>query len=290
MQKLSLLDFPGVVACTLFTPGCNFRCPWCHNASLVLPEQFPTEFPDPEEVLAFLKKRQGILDGVCITGGEPLLHAEIPDFIRRLKELGYRVKLDTNGSFPERLRALAEEKLVDYVAMDIKNGPSHYAETIGVPGYLTEAVEESKNFLLTETVEYEFRTTVVQGLHTEERLLEAAAPPERVRVICGDAEEASFPQPFDVVMVYNAFPHFPDPEKLIAALAAATKPGGRLSVAHSMSRERLDRHHSGAACAVSNGLMSEDMLAAIFAPWFDVDVKISDERMYQVSGVRKTGS
>ena len=174
MQKLSLLDFPGVVACTLFTPGCNFRCPWCHNASLVLPEQFPAEYPDPEEVLAFLKKRQGILDGVCITGGEPLLHAEIPDFIRRLKMLGYRVKLDTNGSFPERLKALAEEKLVDYVAMDIKNGPSHYAETIGIPGYLTEAVEESKNFLLTEPVEYEFRTTVVRGLHTEQCLLEAA--------------------------------------------------------------------------------------------------------------------
>ena len=174
MQKLSLLDFPGVVACTLFTPGCNFRCPWCHNASLVLPEQFPAELPDPEEVLAFLKKRQGILDGVCITGGEPLLHAEIPDFIRRLKELGYRVKLDTNGSSPERLRALTEEKLVDYVAMDIKNGPSHYAETIGIPGYVTEAVEESKNYLLTEKIPYEFRTTVVRGLHTEESLLEAA--------------------------------------------------------------------------------------------------------------------
>ena len=174
MQKLSLLDYPGVVACTLFTPGCNFRCPWCHNASLVLPEQFPADLPDPEEVLAFLRKRQGILDGVCITGGEPLLHAEIPEFIRRLKALGYRVKLDTNGSFPERLKALAEEKLVDYVAMDVKNAPSHYGETIGIPGYLPEAVEESKNFLLSEKVPYEFRTTVVRGLHTEESLLEAA--------------------------------------------------------------------------------------------------------------------
>ena len=155
MQKLSLLDYPGVVACTLFTLGCNFRCPWCHNAGLVLPEQFPKELPDPEEVLRFLEKRRGVLDGVCITGGEPLLHPEVPDFIRRLKELGYRVKLDTNGSFPERLRELAEEKLVDYVAMDIKNAPRHYGNTIGVPGYETGAVEESKNFLLTEPVGYE---------------------------------------------------------------------------------------------------------------------------------------
>ena len=174
MQKLSLLDYPGVVASTLFTLGCNFRCPWCHNAGLVLPEQFPKELPDPEEVLRFLEKRRGVLDGVCITGGEPLLHPEVPDFIRRVKELGYRVKLDTNGSFPERLRELAEEKLVDYVAMDIKNAPRHYGNTIGVPGYETGAVEESKNFLLTEPVGYEFRTTVVKGLHTEESLLEAA--------------------------------------------------------------------------------------------------------------------
>lgn len=122
------------------------------------------------------------------------------------------------------------------------------------------------------------------------RIAAGKYPSEQIRVICGDVEETQFPQPFDVVMVYNAFPHFPDPEKLIAALAAATKPGGRLSVAHSMSRARLDRHHSGAASAVSNGLMSEDALAAIFAPWFDVDVKISDDRMYQVSGVRRIGS
>ena len=132
MQKLSLLDYPGVVACTLFTPGCNFRCPWCHNAGLVLPERLPKDAPAPEDVLDFLKKRKGVLDGVCITGGEPLLHPEIPDFIRRVKDLGYRVKLDTNGSFPKRLRQLAEEKLVDYVAMDIKNGPAYYAETAGV--------------------------------------------------------------------------------------------------------------------------------------------------------------
>lgn len=174
IQKLSLLDYPGLVACTLFTGGCNFRCPWCHNASLVLPEQFPSDVPDPEEILSFLEKRRGVLDGVCITGGEPLLHPEVPDFIRRVKKLGFRVKLDTNGSFPERLKTLSEENQLDYVAMDIKNAPMHYAETVGVPGFQTDAVEESKRFLLTAPVEYEFRTTVVRPFHTPERLLETA--------------------------------------------------------------------------------------------------------------------
>ena len=174
IQKLSLLDYPGTVACTLFTAGCNLRCPFCQNAGLVFPEQFPTEALDTEETLAFLKKRSGILDGVCITGGEPLLHAEIPDFLRKLKKIGYRVKLDTNGSFPDRLRNVVKESLVDYVAMDIKNGPAYYAVTAGIPGLSLDAFTESRDFLLTDSVDYEFRTTVVKGLHTEESLLEAA--------------------------------------------------------------------------------------------------------------------
>ena len=173
IQKLSLLDYPGLVACTLFTRGCNFRCPWCHNADLVLPERAGLLL-ETEEVLAFLRRRRGVLDGVCVSGGEPLLHAEVPDLLRRLKEYGYRVKLDTNGCFPEKLRKLVEEKLVDFVAMDIKNGPSHYAETVGVPGADLGPVEESKNYLLTKPVAYEFRTTVVRGLHTELSLREAA--------------------------------------------------------------------------------------------------------------------
>ena len=174
IQKLSLLDFPGLVACTVFTAGCNLRCPWCHNAGLVLPEQFPEVPLDTEDVLSFLKTRSGILDGVCITGGEPLLHPELPEFVRRVRELGFKVKLDTNGSFPEKLKSIAEAKLVDYVAMDIKNSPACYAETVGIPGFRPDAVEESKEFLLREPVDYEFRTTVVRGLHTQERLLEAA--------------------------------------------------------------------------------------------------------------------
>ena len=176
MQKLSLLDYPGVVACTLFTMGCNFRCPWCHNAGLVLPEQFPADALDSEEVLSFLRKRQGVLDGVAITGGEPLLHAAgLREFLPQVKALGYRVKLDTNGSFPEQLRELVEAGLVDRVAMDVKNGPSAYGRTIGFKaGGVPEAVERTKEYLLTAPVDYEFRTTVVRGFHTEESLLEAA--------------------------------------------------------------------------------------------------------------------
>ena len=174
MQKLTLLDFPGVVACTLFTAGCNFRCPWCHNAGLVLPEEASDRLLESGEVLSFLEKRKGVLDGVCVTGGEPLLHAELPDFLKRVKDLGYRVKLDTNGSFPERLEALVREKLADRVAMDIKNGPSRYAETVGLRNLDLSAVTVSKDFLLSDAVDYEFRTTVVRGLHTEESLLEAA--------------------------------------------------------------------------------------------------------------------
>ena len=174
MQKLTLLDFPGVVACTLFTAGCNFRCPWCHNAGLVLPEEASGRLLDSGEVLSFLQKRKGVLDGVCVTGGEPLLQAELPDFLKRVKDLGYRVKLDTNGSFPERLEALVRENLADRVAMDIKNGPSRYAETVGLRNLDLSAVTASKDFLLSDAVDYEFRTTVVRGLHTEESLLEAA--------------------------------------------------------------------------------------------------------------------
>ena len=158
MQKLTLLDFPGVVACTLFTAGCNFRCPWCHNAGLVLPEEASDRLLESGEVLSFLEKRKGVLDGVCVTGGEPLLHAELPDFLKRVKDLGYRVKLDTNGSFPERLEALVREKLADRVAMDIKNGPSRYAETVGLRNLDLSAVTASKDFLLSDAVDYELFT------------------------------------------------------------------------------------------------------------------------------------
>jgi pyruvate formate lyase activating enzyme len=174
LQKMTLLDYPGVVACTVFTGGCNFRCPFCHNASLVLPEALQASDGGVEAVLSFLKKRQGLLDGVAITGGEPLLHADMDAFLREVKALGYRVKLDTNGTFPDRLISLAEEGLVDRVAMDIKNAPALYAKTAGLETMDMAAVTKSKDFLLSGAVEYEFRTTVVRGLHTRESLIEAA--------------------------------------------------------------------------------------------------------------------
>lgn len=173
LQKLTLLDYPGHVACTVFTGGCNFRCPFCHNAPLVLPERMGSD-TNEEEVLKFLKKRIGVLDGVAVTGGEPLIHKSLPDFLAAVKDMGYMIKLDTNGSFPEALRNVVEKGLVDRVAMDIKNSPEAYGETIGLPGFDLKAVEESKNLLLSGKIDYEFRTTVVKGIHTKESLAQAA--------------------------------------------------------------------------------------------------------------------
>jgi len=173
LQKLTLLDYPGHVACTVFTAGCNFRCSFCHNASLVLPDRIGANELSEEFILSFLKKRQGTLDGVAITGGEPLLYADMPQLLRRIKELGYLVKLDTNGSNPGLLKEICAEGLADRIAMDIKNAPYAYADTAGCAVDMSE-IEESKNFLLSGTVEYEFRTTVVKGIHTAERLLDAA--------------------------------------------------------------------------------------------------------------------
>lgn len=173
LQKLTLLDYPGHVACTVFTPGCNFRCPFCHNAPLVLPERLGCDTTE-DEVLAFLKKRVGILDGVAITGGEPLLHRDIGPFLEKVRALGFRVKLDTNGSFPDHLIDLVRSGLVDRVAMDVKNAPALYGKTVGIEPFDLAPVERSKDFLLGGAVEYEFRTTVVKGLHTRESLIEAA--------------------------------------------------------------------------------------------------------------------
>ena len=172
-HNLTLLDYPGHVACTVFTPGCNFRCPFCHNAPLVLPERLGCDTTE-EEVLSFLKKRVGVLDGVAITGGEPLLHKDIGAFLEKVRALGFRVKLDTNGSFPDHLISLVRAGLVDRVAMDIKNAPALYGKTVGIEKFDLAPVERSKDYLLSGEVEYEFRTTVVRGLHTAESLVEAA--------------------------------------------------------------------------------------------------------------------
>lgn len=169
LNKTTLLDYPGCVAATIFTGGCNFRCPFCHNSGLVL---MPSagEAISEEEVLAFLKKRRNVLKGVCITGGEPTLQADLPDFISRIREIGYQVKLDTNGYKPETLKSLLEEGLLDYVAMDIKNSPDKYAVSSGMDGmehdFNLGKIRESVDLLMGGSVEYEFRTTVVRELHT----------------------------------------------------------------------------------------------------------------------------
>jgi len=165
LQKLTLLDYPGRTACTVFLSGCNFRCPFCHNSLLLTAAD--KDGMDEDELLAFLKKRQGLLDGVAITGGEPLLRSELPALLEKIKTLGYAVKLDTNGSFPERLEAIVSAGLVDYIAMDVKNSPDRYAETVGVPELDLTPVFRSVSFLLRGRVDYEFRTTAVAELHDD---------------------------------------------------------------------------------------------------------------------------
>ena len=163
IQKLTLLDYPGKVACTIFTGGCNFRCPFCHNADLVTGK--PEVTVTGEEIFRFLRKRQGLLDGVCISGGEPLLQPDLEDFIRGVRSLGYSVKLDTNGSMPDKLESLAEKGLLDYVAMDLKNAPEHYGRTIGAETYDVGNIGRSIRFLMGGEIPYEFRTTVVREFH-----------------------------------------------------------------------------------------------------------------------------
>lgn len=167
LQKLTLLDFPGVLACTVFTSGCNFRCPFCHNASLVLPGE--SEHIDEEEVLSFLEKRRGVLEGVCITGGEPCLQPDLEDFVKKVHSLGFLVKLDTNGSFPEKLYSLLEKGLLDYVAMDIKSSKEKYLSAIGAKNEeLLKNVEKSVELLKKSAVPHEFRTTTAKELQTKE--------------------------------------------------------------------------------------------------------------------------
>lgn len=164
LQKMTLLDYPGKVACTVFLPGCNYRCPFCHNGGLL--ESAPEALAE-EELLTFLEKRRGLLDGVCITGGEPTLQPDLPCLLANIKALGYCVKLDTNGSNPAMLETLLEQGLVDYVAMDVKNSPARYGETVGIPGMPLEKTEQSLRLLLSGPTDYELRTTCVAEFHEE---------------------------------------------------------------------------------------------------------------------------
>lgn len=164
-QKLTLLDFPGKVACTVFTGGCNLRCPFCHNSALVT-KLDPSSYYDTEDVLGYIGSRKGLLDGVAITGGEPLLQSDADVFIAKIKDMGFRVKLDTNGTFPDKLIEFVNAELVDYVAMDVKNSEEKYGETVGVKNFDVAPINKSIDFLLEGRVPYEFRTTVVKQFHT----------------------------------------------------------------------------------------------------------------------------
>ena len=164
LQKMTLLDFPGRVACTVFLGGCDFRCPFCHNGELL--DGTAPAIMDDQELLKFLKSRRGLLDGVAVTGGEPLLRKDLPDFLRAVRELGFAVKVDTNGNHPEALDKLLTEGLVDYVAMDIKNSPEKYALTAGLDHLDLGPIRRSVELLMGSPIPYEFRTTVVDQLHT----------------------------------------------------------------------------------------------------------------------------
>ena len=168
LQKLSMVDYPGKLAATVFTGGCNLRCPFCHNALLVTRLNETPELPEAE-VLAFLERRRGLLDGVVLSGGEPLLQPDAADFLRKVRDMGFAVKLDTNGTNPDMLEALAQEGLLDYAAMDIKNSPDRYAETCGGVDLLGP-VKRSAALLMAGAVDYEFRTTVCAPLHTPEEM------------------------------------------------------------------------------------------------------------------------
>ena len=208
LQKMTLLDFPGRVACTVFLGGCDLRCPFCHNYDLALGKVPPVM--EDEEFFAFLEKRHGLLDGVAITGGEPCLRPDLPAFMARIRELGFAVKLDTNGTHPALLSSILEQGLADYVAMDIKNSPGKYALTAGAaPSFDLAPVRESVRLLMEKAPDYEFRTTVVKEFH------EAADFEEIGRWIAG--ARRYFLQSFtdrDSVP-FDGF-HAPDPEELAA--------------------------------------------------------------------------
>ncbi len=165
LQKLTLLDYPQHLACTLFAHGCNLRCPFCHNASLVTKQ--PENNISKEYLSDFLLKRKGFLDGVCVTGGEPLMQKYVLGFLEYLKGFGYKIKLDTNGCFPEKLKEILENRLADYIAMDIKSSRENYNLATGTAVDIAQ-VSKSADLIMASDIDYEFRTTAVKGIHTAE--------------------------------------------------------------------------------------------------------------------------
>ena len=203
LQKLTLLDFPGKTACTVFLGGCNYACPFCHNAPLALPGRERDEIGE-EELLSFLKKRQGLLEGVCITGGEPTLRRDLPEFISKIKALGYLVKLDTNGTRPEMIRELLDKGVLDYIAMDIKAPVYKYDILAGVENAFTDKVLQSIELIKNSGIDREFRTTVTDELHTAEDIAAIAG------LIKGRKGISSSPIRTQAISSAPALPHLPE--------------------------------------------------------------------------------
>lgn len=213
LQKMTLLDFPNKIACTLFLNGCNYRCPFCHNSEILDGKLEP--LMTKEEFLSFLAKRKGLLEGVCVSGGEPTLCPELKELLMQIKDMGYAVKLDTNGSRPAVLKDLAEAGLVDYVAMDIKNCPDRYAETAGLKQVDLASVAESAAYLMAGNLDFEFRTTVVDELHTAQDMVKMGR--WLTELSGGKPVKKLFLQPFtDRDTVAFSGLHAPDKAKLEA--------------------------------------------------------------------------
>ncbi len=171
LQKLTTSDFPGHLACIVFTQGCNLKCPYCQNSGLIpILTEFGNNSISEEEFFKFLEKRKNVLDGVVVTGGEPLIHSNINEFISKIKRIGYKVKLDTNGTNPELLKNLLDSNLIDYVAMDIKNDFQNYARTVGLENINTDNIKKSIDILKTSNIDYEFRTTITKEFHDEDSI------------------------------------------------------------------------------------------------------------------------
>lgn len=172
IQKLTLLDYPEKIACTIFTNGCNLRCPFCQNGSLVLESRYKSDNISKKELLEFLEKRENILDGICISGGEPLINEDIFELLQEIKKIGYLIKLDTNGTFPEKIEKAIKEKLVDYIAMDIKNSRDKYLKTSGINNLDISKIEKSVEILKKSNIDYEFRTTIIEEYHDKQDIKE----------------------------------------------------------------------------------------------------------------------
>ena len=170
LMKTSLIDFPGNIAAVIFTAGCNMRCPFCHNAKLVLNSKELKKYNE-EEIFSFLKTRKHLIDGVCITGGEPTLYKDLPDYIRKIRAMGLKVKLDSNGTNPQMLKYLFDEKLIEYIAMDIKHTPDKYIVAAGADTPMTK-IKESIKLIRESGVDYEFRTTILPEIHSKKDIIE----------------------------------------------------------------------------------------------------------------------